>query len=56
MVLDASLASSSDKFAVHAASSEKTVFLTGIDIAKYLESTKAEVKVVDFSKLTPGSA
>lgn len=56
VVLDASLASSSENFAVHAASADKTIFLTGTDIANYIQSTKAEVKFIDFSKLASAPA
>jgi prolyl-tRNA synthetase len=40
VVLDASLATSSENFAVHAASADKTIFLSGIDVVKYIENTK----------------
>ncbi len=50
-VLDASLATSTDTFAVHAASSEETLFMTGAEIAKYLQSTGVKLEVVDFAKL-----
>lgn len=56
VVLDQSLATSSGRYAVHAASSEKSIFLPGTDIAKYLESTGADLKIVDFSKLGTGAA
>lgn len=51
VVLDASLASSTGMFAFHAASADKTIFLTGKDIGKYLHSTGAVVQTVDMSKL-----
>ncbi|UZJ52191.1 hypothetical protein CBS101457_001511 [Exobasidium rhododendri] len=51
VVLDSSLASSMENFAVHAASADKTIFLTGVDIAKYIQSTDTQTKVIDFSKL-----
>lgn len=56
VVLDSTLASSSDNFAVHAASADKTIFLTGTEIVKYIESTKAQVKVIDFAKLASAPA
>ncbi|SPO38151.1 probable proline-tRNA ligase [Pseudozyma flocculosa] len=51
VALDAALATSSDSFAVHAAAADQTLFMTGAEIAKYLQSTGAKVEVVDFSKL-----
>lgn len=56
VVLDESLASSSDSFALHAASSDKTIFLTGQDVQKYLQSTGVALKVIDFSKLGGAAA
>lgn len=56
VVLDAFVASSEDQFAFHAASSEKTIFLTGKEVAKYLESTGAKVETIDFSKLASNPA
>jgi prolyl-tRNA synthetase len=53
-VIDASIASSSSTFAVHALSSSETVFLSGKDIVSYLTSLQnGEVKVqeVDFETL-----
>ncbi|KAJ1032388.1 hypothetical protein NDA16_000415 [Ustilago loliicola] len=55
-VLDASLATSTDHFAVHAASSEETLFMTGAEIAKYLQSTGVKLEVVDFAKLKAEAA
>ncbi|SPO22873.1 probable proline-tRNA ligase [Ustilago trichophora] len=55
-VLDASLATSTDHFAVHAASSEQTLFMTGAEIAKYLQSTGVKLEVVDFAKLKAEAA
>lgn len=51
VVLDASLATSTENFAVHAASADKTLFLSGLEIVKYLESTGVDMKVIDFGKL-----
>ncbi|PWN88352.1 putative proline-tRNA ligase [Acaromyces ingoldii] len=56
VVLDAFVASSEEQFAFHAASSEKTIFLTGKEVAKYLESTGAKVETIDFSKLASNPA
>ncbi|PWZ00860.1 putative proline-tRNA ligase [Testicularia cyperi] len=50
-VLDASIATSTEHFAVRAASSEETLFMTGAEIAKYLQSTGVKLEVVDFDKL-----
>lgn len=53
-ILDASLASSSDLFAVHASSSNTTVFLKGTEIASYLTKLNtADIKVqeIDFAAL-----
>lgn len=55
-VLDAGLATSTDHFAVHAASSEQTLFMTGAEIAKYLQSTGVKLEVVDFAKLKAEAA
>ncbi|KAF5357275.1 hypothetical protein D9758_005971 [Tetrapyrgos nigripes] len=57
-VVDASIASS-DVFAVHALSSDSTVFLSGSDIIKYLKSLETEeVKVneMDFAAQEPAAA
>ncbi|KAL5514198.1 hypothetical protein ACEPAG_2286 [Sanghuangporus baumii] len=57
--LDASLASSSSAFAVHALASDSTVFLSGSDIASYLQSLESEgskVHVVDFDALKAEAA
>lgn len=51
VVLDAGLAASTDHFAVHAASAEETIFMTGAEIAKYLQSTGVKLEVLDFDKL-----
>lgn len=54
-VLDANIASSSEIFAVRPKTNEATVFLSGTDIHKYLQSLDAESKllhVVDFADLT----
>ena len=56
VALDAALATSMDSFAVHAASAEETLFMTGAEIAKYLQSTGAKVEVVDFEKLKAEAA
>lgn len=56
VVLDQSLASSSELFALHAASSDTTIFLTGQDVHKYLQSTGVALQVVDFTKLTSAAA
>lgn len=53
-VLDASLASSSSLFALHAQSSRETLFLSGKDIATYLrhlEKEESKVQEVDFEAL-----
>ncbi|EIN08860.1 prolyl-tRNA synthetase [Punctularia strigosozonata HHB-11173 SS5] len=53
-VLDASLASSSSLFAVHAQSSSQTIFLSGQDIASYLkhlEKEELKLHIVDFEAL-----
>lgn len=59
-VLDASIAASSSLFALRAQSSEKTLFLSGKDVAAYLKHLeKEELKVheVDFDALkTDGGA
>lgn len=56
VALDASLAASSDKQAVHAGSSDKTLLLSGQDIAKYLESTGTKVEIIDFAALKAETA
>lgn len=55
-ILDASLAISTDHFAVHASSSEQTLFMTGAEIAKYLQSTGVKLEVIDFAKLKAEAA
>ncbi|KIM85742.1 hypothetical protein PILCRDRAFT_65955 [Piloderma croceum F 1598] len=59
-VIDASIASSSSIFAVHALSSSETVFLSGKDIVSYLaslENDDVKVQEVDFETLkTDGGA
>ncbi|EST10206.1 Anticodon-binding [Kalmanozyma brasiliensis GHG001] len=55
-VLDASLATSTEHFAVHAASSEETLFMSGAEITKYLQSTGVKLEVVDFAKLKAEAA
>ena len=53
-VIDASIASSSETFAVHACSSSSTVFLSGKDIVTYLKSLETEgvkLEEVDFTAL-----
>lgn len=53
-VIDASIASSSATFAIHACSSRSTLFLSGNDIVRYLKSLETEdVKIgeVDFAAL-----
>jgi prolyl-tRNA synthetase len=52
-VVDASIASS-DIFAVHALSSDSTVFLSGSDLVKYLKSLETEeVKVQEMDFAAP---
>ncbi|KAL0572754.1 hypothetical protein V5O48_009218 [Marasmius crinis-equi] len=62
-VVDASIATSSSPFALHALSSSSTVFLNGSDIVKYLKSLEtddAKVQELDFQQLglesSPGAA
>jgi prolyl-tRNA synthetase len=59
-VIDASIASSSSTFAVHALSSSETIFLNGKDIVSYLKSLEnddVKVQEVDFETLkTDGGA
>jgi prolyl-tRNA synthetase len=61
-VLDASIASSSSTFGLHANSSSSTLFLEGSAIQTYLRSLETEehkIQELDFSALktdTPGSA
>ncbi|KAI5116405.1 hypothetical protein M0805_006223 [Coniferiporia weirii] len=58
-VLDASLASSSATFAVHALASDSTVFLSGSDIAAYLRQLEtADIKIleIDFDTLKTETA
>nr|GAT55100.1 predicted protein [Mycena chlorophos] len=58
-ILDSSIASSSSVFAVHALSSDSTVFLSGADIVAYLKSLESEtikVQELDFSSLASGAA
>lgn len=53
-VIDASIASSSATFAVHACSSSSTLFLSGKDIVTYLKSLETEgvkVEEVDFDAI-----
>ncbi|KAI9460817.1 hypothetical protein HD554DRAFT_2206822 [Boletus coccyginus] len=53
-VIDASIASSSASFAIHACSSSSTLFLSGKDIATYLKSLETEdvkIEEVDFAAL-----
>ena len=53
-VIDASIASSSATFAIHACSSSSTLFLSGKDIVAYLKSLETEevkVEEVDFVAL-----
>lgn len=58
-VIDASIASSSATFAIHACSSSSTLFLSGKDIVTYLKSLESEdvkIEEVDFAALkTDGS-
>lgn len=54
VVLDSSVASSAIPLAVHAQSSDKTIFISGKDIATYLtslETADTKVQVVDFEAL-----
>lgn len=54
-VVDASLKSSFSLFAVHAFSSDTTLFLKGSEIAQYLsglETADIKVQEVDFTELT----
>ncbi|PWN50876.1 putative proline-tRNA ligase [Violaceomyces palustris] len=51
VALDSAIASSSESFAVHASSADQTLFMTGTDIAKYLESTGAKVNFLNFEEL-----
>ena len=59
-VIDASIASSSATFAIHACSSSSTLFLSGKDIVAYLKSLETEavkIEEVDFAALkTDGPA
>ncbi|KAJ7065183.1 hypothetical protein C8F01DRAFT_1208818 [Mycena amicta] len=58
-VLDSSIASSSSIFAVHALSSNSTVFLSGKDIAAYVrrfETDAIKVQELDFSTLAGSAA
>lgn len=58
-VLDASLASSSSTFAIHALAPDKTVFLSGSGIASYLQTLESEgqkIHVVDFETLKAEAA
>lgn len=53
-VIDASIASSSATFAIHASSSSSTLFLSGKDIVTYLKSLETEdvkIEEVDFAAL-----
>jgi prolyl-tRNA synthetase len=53
-VIDASIASSSSTFALHALSSSATVFLSGQDILSYLQKLETEdlkVQEIDFASL-----
>ena len=53
-VIDASIASSSSTFAIHALSSSATVFLSGQDIVSYLrklETDDVKVQDIDFTSL-----
>jgi prolyl-tRNA synthetase len=52
VILDATLASSNDEYAVHLAQSSTTILLKGKDIKVYLDSLINEgVEVVDFAAL-----
>ncbi|KAF7430250.1 hypothetical protein PC9H_005952 [Pleurotus ostreatus] len=58
-VLDASIATSSSLFALHASSSSSTIFVTGQDIVKYLRSLETDdvkVQEIDFQTLSVASA
>ena len=58
-VLDSSLASSSTPFAIHAQSSEQTIFLSGSDVATYLrslETSESKIQEIDFEALKAESA
>ncbi|KAL0069623.1 hypothetical protein AAF712_003281 [Marasmius tenuissimus] len=62
-VVDASIATSSSTFALHALSSSSTVFLNGSEIVKYLQSLETDdvrVQELDFASLavesSPGAA
>ena len=53
-VLDASIASSSSTFAIHALSSSATIFLSGQDIVSYLRNLETEdvkIQETDFAAL-----
>lgn len=53
-VIDASIASSSSTFAIHARSSSETVFLSGQDIVSYLhklETDDVKIQEIDFTVL-----
>lgn len=50
-VLDSSLAASTSLYAVHPTTSDSTIFLSGVDLAKFLTSLGDSVKVVDFAAL-----
>jgi len=52
VVLDQKLVDFKGKVGVHTTSSEKTLFLSGSDVAKYLETTGVKTTVVDFSAAT----
>ena len=58
-VVDSSIASSSSIFAIHAASSSSTIFLSGQDIVSYLrhqETDAVKIQELDFQELATPSA
>lgn len=53
-ILDSSITSSSSTFALHALSSSSTLFLSGKDVAAYVQSLETDdkkVQVLDFTEL-----
>lgn len=50
-VLSASLASSTEKFAIHPSTSAETIFLSGTELAKFLHSLGKEITEVDFESM-----
>lgn len=53
-MLDSSLATSDTLFAVHASSSERTIFLKGSEISSYvlsLQTAESKVQEIDFAAL-----